>query len=320
MAEERDDQLAVAVERRSAPDDGHDAVGAGEFEQFLDLVVGQPVCDVPQRALRREFFAQQLAPTFLVNRQRGRRQIIILQRVSQNITRKTAAQEAVINAAARRRLDEACRVADGEKPSAKGTLNRRQGQDFGARRQAAVEARAGSRAPARPDAGEEPVEMSTSIAFAHEADARKGSIATTYRHDPGKSFRSDVAEMQFDIARRRGRYLELRRLEKQRRHPQSEPAMKRVIGAAGQDARARLDALVTGDPYVHAAFGDLEVGDLRAHVNLRSGTFRSVAESVVEYAPIDDYGLDLLRRILDRAAGGTEELRGRQRIENGVSG
>jgi len=49
MPQQRHDQPAMPVEFGGAPHDGHDTVGPGQFEQSLDLRVGQLLSDAPER-------------------------------------------------------------------------------------------------------------------------------------------------------------------------------------------------------------------------------------------------------------------------------
>jgi len=73
--------MAVVVELRRLSHDGHDAVGAREVEERVDLLIAQPRDQVAQRALLGELLAEPIAPLPLVGRQRGRVQAVGRQRV-----------------------------------------------------------------------------------------------------------------------------------------------------------------------------------------------------------------------------------------------
>ena len=54
MAEQREDEIAMAIEARGLPDQRQDAVGRRQREQRVDVGVAHPLRHEAQRQLRRE--------------------------------------------------------------------------------------------------------------------------------------------------------------------------------------------------------------------------------------------------------------------------
>ena len=63
MAEQRDDRVAVAIEPRRPPEDGHYAIGLRQLEERVHIVVGQAVSDRSQPLLRIAFRRRVVAAT-----------------------------------------------------------------------------------------------------------------------------------------------------------------------------------------------------------------------------------------------------------------
>ena len=114
----------MAVEADGLPYDRHDAVGSGEIEQLVDVVVAQPGRDGSQGMLRVKFVGEQIAPRLLVRGERGGVETIVLERVTADLGGEGSAENAVLDAAARRRLHESGCVADDEQSVAVGARDR----------------------------------------------------------------------------------------------------------------------------------------------------------------------------------------------------
>src|SRR5690242_9083102 len=106
VLQEGHDELAVAVERGRLPHQRQDAVGARELEEAVDVVVREAVRNAPQHQLPAKLAAEAAAPLALIRRQRRRGQVPTRERAQQRFGRENCAQQAVVDAAARRRLDD----------------------------------------------------------------------------------------------------------------------------------------------------------------------------------------------------------------------
>ena len=62
MLEERDDEIAMAIELRRSAHDGHHAVGQRQIEQRIDFRIGHPLRQHAERELRLKFRSEALAP------------------------------------------------------------------------------------------------------------------------------------------------------------------------------------------------------------------------------------------------------------------
>src|SRR5688572_26453351 len=72
MLEKRNDQLAVAIERRGSSDDGHDAVGASQRKQAFDVLVRHALGQQPERKLGVELGLETGSPAaFIVRKAPG---------------------------------------------------------------------------------------------------------------------------------------------------------------------------------------------------------------------------------------------------------
>ena len=113
--EERQNQLAMAVESRRAADDRHDAVGLRQLEERVDLVVSETVGQQPQRELCLELRSEPFPPEALVLA----RAVAAPSESAASASPSTSAampgaDQAVVDPAAGRRLDQSGGIADGE--------------------------------------------------------------------------------------------------------------------------------------------------------------------------------------------------------------
>src|SRR5436189_103671 len=69
VSEQCRDEVAVVIDGRGRADERHDAVGARELEQRVDVIVAQAVRDAAQEQLPAQLGAKALAPSSFVNRQ-----------------------------------------------------------------------------------------------------------------------------------------------------------------------------------------------------------------------------------------------------------
>ena len=319
MGEQRSDQIAMLVEPRGPPDNRHDSVGACQFEQVVDVLVRQAVGNSPQRHLRVELVFEQRAPAPLVLGQARRAEIVRVEGTGEHVGGDGAAQQAVVDASAGRRLDETRRVADRDDAIAERPGDRRERKHL-ASRDDAVRTAAGRRAPSRGNPLEKPVEVLTCVAGTHEADARKGFPAADHRDDPGESLRCDFApEMNLDVARMPDRKLDLRRLQISIRHSHLEPALEHVARAAREHNGSCPDGITVGARNGNAVAANLDVGHPRANPDFGSLGGRFLAQRAVEQAPIDDDRLGPRRRVFDPLTGGAEKPRRRQRVQDRAS-
>jgi hypothetical protein len=70
VAEQRENELAMAVELRRGADDGHHAVGLCEVEEIVDVGVGEPSREGAKAQLRLELGSQPGTPGGLVGSKR----------------------------------------------------------------------------------------------------------------------------------------------------------------------------------------------------------------------------------------------------------
>jgi len=133
------------------------------------------------------------------------------------------ADQTVVDAATGRRLHKAGRIADGQQAITVRPRNRRKRQNFLAR-----PAEVGLLdAPAPGRAAGQAVEVARRVAFAHHADAHADLLAAHDGHDPAEPLgRNLAAEMQLDVSGARGRQLQLRGMQQQPRHVETDLAMQ----------------------------------------------------------------------------------------------
>jgi len=109
------DQVPVLVELRCGSDNRHDTVSQREVEQRIDLCIRHALRQHPQCQLRLKLGAEPLPPALLIDGKSVRIQPIAAQGRNQRLGRKCRADEAVVNATARRRLHKPRGIADDQK-------------------------------------------------------------------------------------------------------------------------------------------------------------------------------------------------------------
>ena len=233
-----------------------------------------------------------------------------------SISGPSRAHQAVVDSPAGRRLDDAGGVADGEEPIRERPRDGRQRQHF-----PPWGARLLCHPPAGPDACEEPLERSRGVAVAHQANTCDGTGWPVHGNGPCEPVRRDrPSEVDLDGARILDGQLQLRRLHENGWHPETQPALQRVIGAARQDAGARRPdgAVAEREPYAAGLYRHL--GDALADDDACPGTGGPGREHAIEDQPIDRERLDVRRRVFDRAPGRREEPDGLERVQHRLAG
>src|SRR5204863_2011520 len=177
-------------------------------------------------------------PARLVLAQPRLAQIVGDERVAEGLGGELPADQAVVDAAAGGRLDQAGRVADGEQARTVGLRDRTERQDLEARLGPRLAVDLEARAQLRGKGAEE----RSRARVGHQAQALIGLSGAVERHHPCETARRDrSSEMYLDAIGAGERALELRALHEGARHAEPELPVEAVIGAAREDARARLD-------------------------------------------------------------------------------
>ena len=160
------------------------------------------------------------------------------ERLGQHAGREMAGQQAVVDAAAGRRLDEAGGVADGEDAIGPGPRHRAERQRAQARRRPRLrEAVRGAKRRRRTPGTAAPASRSQS------RPTRANVVPPAFeRHDPGESAGRDLAaEVHLHLIERRKRHFELGAVHEHARHAEAERAVEAIARAAREDGRARFD-------------------------------------------------------------------------------
>ena len=136
-------------------------------------------------------------------------------------------------------------------------------------------------------------------------------------HGPRKPFRRNLgSEMDFDFAEAIGRQFHLGRLQEGRRHAEAEPALKGVVGAAGENGGPGVERLAIRERHLHRLVGGIERGDAAAFRDDRAGQGGAPRQLRVECHAIDHDGFGRRRGVFKRVPGGRDEPDGGQRIEH----
>ena len=270
------------------------------------------MCNEPKRELRVKLVRQAQPPCVLVWPQPIGAQVVFGQRRREHIGRQRGADEAVVDAAAGRGLHEAGRIAHGQQPIGIGARDRRERKNFLTRSANAFR----DETPAAPHPREQPIEVLRRGVVRHHADARADLFPANHRHDPREPFWRDLAaEVQLDVARGSRGGLNLSRVQHQPRHAEAKLPLQRIIGAARQNAGARMQfaaRCIDGD----AIRIDVDVRHARAAMHVDPRALRRGEQILIEDAPIDDDGFDTSWCIGDVPPGGRPEARHRQLVES----
>ena len=258
------------------------------------------------RSLRREASVRNARPMRISapsrSRQRGLvaaqprlAQIVGAQRLVERLGGELAADQAVVDAAAGRRLDQSGGVADGEQARAVGARDRAERQDLQARLgpvAAGDPNRARSRAANVPEARAARARRTSGRAAGTAGPSR--SNGTTQAKPPGATSRPRWTST---LSGSGERLLELRALHEGARHAEPELPVEAIVRAAREDARARLDRA----PPPSTRDRDADVGDrdrahARAAAQLGAGGAARVGQRLIEQRAIDDRRLRRARR------------------------
>ena len=140
--------------------------------------------------------------------------------------------------------------------------------------------------------------MTAGIAVAHDANADEAAFGPLHRHRPGEAARCGLrAKVHFHRSESIGGKLGLRRLKQQARHPEPEPALQPVAGAAGQHAHPATNGPV-GRRHGHAGGVDVD----RRHaapMHDHAAPHGLVGQPLVEPDAVDHHRLDRRRFVLD---------------------
>src|SRR6185369_1326856 len=113
------------------------------------------------------------------------------------------------------------------------------------------------------------------------------------RHDPREPARRHLAaEVDLHVAGRTGWQLPLRRMQQQRRHPETKLSMQRVPAAAREHTRARVEQWLTGGLNRHAVCRRCDAIDARATNELSARAHGFVGQASIEECAVYDHGLD----------------------------
>src|SRR6187549_2646794 len=114
MPEKGHGGLAMPVEGRRLLEQGHDAIDARQFDEFVDRLVAQSRDDAAKGETDADLLSQPLAPPRFVMPERARIEPIARESLIEHVGGNGAAEQPVIDAAAGRRLDQTRRIADGQ--------------------------------------------------------------------------------------------------------------------------------------------------------------------------------------------------------------
>jgi hypothetical protein len=126
--------------------------------------------------------------------------------------------------------------------------------------------------------------------------------------------------MNLDVTEPVGRKLELRRLQKRRRHAEAEPLLERVIGAAGQDDDTRAHGFAVREGHVDTVARGVDADRAAASNDGRTGQDGAIGHRAIERGAIDDHGLGGGGRVIERVSGRGDESHGRQGVEHRSAG
>src|SRR5262245_56351356 len=106
VLQEGDDELAMGIERRSPAHQRHDAVGSRELEQLIDVGIGETLRDAAQDQLPAQLRTEAFAPSRLVTSQSVCVKGVAGQPLRKRLCSQVAAEQAVVDPSAGRRLHE----------------------------------------------------------------------------------------------------------------------------------------------------------------------------------------------------------------------
>ena len=240
VAQQRERRLAMPVEVGGLPQHRDDAVDPGELDERVDAAIVEPRGEQPEREADADLGAEPLAPAGLGTCcSRDSRRSSIAQGLVQRLGRELAADQAVVDAAAGRRLDQPGGVADRQQARTVGPGDRAERQDLEARLGPRRRRRFRSgRAARRRTSGRASRRARRPSARAADTAVRRAGTGTTHAKPRGATV---APEMHFDLFGTGERVFELRALHEGARHAETELPVEAIVGAARENARARRD-------------------------------------------------------------------------------
>ena len=185
-----------------------------------------------------DFRAEARAPAPFVLLEAARAEAVVAEGLCQHAGRETACQEAVVDAAAGRRLDEPGGIADGEDAISPRSRHGTKRQHAQARRRPRLRnaVRGANRLRER-------LEPGACVALAEQAHPRKRRPAPFKRDNPRESSGRDLpSEVHLHLIERRKRHFELSAVDEHARHAETEHAVEAIARAARQDGGTCFDS------------------------------------------------------------------------------
>src|SRR5262249_16838723 len=106
VAQRSEDHVPMPVEPRRLPDDGQDAIGDRQLGQRVEVSRRELADESPEPDADPQLPAEACSPGLLVSPDRRRREVAAVERPADRLGRPLGAQEAVVDAAAGRGLDQ----------------------------------------------------------------------------------------------------------------------------------------------------------------------------------------------------------------------